>query len=826
MAKKRPIRRNLKRSREIKALPPILKLKFTDLVFFLWQLLNIIYKQTLTPTRKKQLKKVQKNWRKNLKGFDFSVPNYQNLELEFHPRKKEILQQIEEKKNYYKKVITKYMSKKKRQYKKVKKSFKKTLLVRQKSGVIFAHTQISLWRKAMANREKKYRAYKRKFNTKLKQYKKKFKKISKIIDKELIKILTPKKKRGGKSTRRKSKKSILIELKQVFTSLRFQAVISIIFSIFILGSSYFIYDFVFKDLPTTEDLLEHKPIVSTKIVDRNGVLLYNIYKDENRTLVPLDEISPYLIQATIAIEDKNFYNHIGFDLKGIIRAFIANQNGESKSIQGGSTITQQLVKNTLLSRERTIKRKIREILVAITVDGSFSKDQILEMYLNEVAFGGSTYGIEEASRRYFGKHASELSLAESAMLAGLPQAPSLYSPFGSHPERAYTRQAQVLTRMVEDNYITEEQAVQARKEVLKFKNDVIDIKAPHFVMYVRELLAEKYGDELMSHGGLIVKTSLDYNLQQESEKIIRDELESLARLRVSNGSGLITNPKTGEVLSMVGSKNYFDFEHDGQVNVSLRPRQPGSSIKPITYALALERGKTPSSIIDDSPVTYQIAGSKPYSPNNYDGRFHGKVPLRTALASSYNIPAVKLLAEVGINNMIDKAQEMGISTWDDRSRFGLSLTLGGGEIKMIDMNKVYGSFANMGYSVDINPILEVSTYDGEILYKNTCALEKVACPKKKTLDEKVAAQINSILSDNAARTPAFGPRSIIYIPEAEVAVKTGTTNSLRDNWTIGYTSDRVVSVWVGNNDNTPMSYIASGITGASPIWNDLMRLTL
>jgi len=288
----------------------------------------------------------------------------------------------------------------------------------------------------------------------------------------------------------------------------------------------------------------------------------------------------------------------------------------------------------------------------------------------------------------------------------------------------------------------------------------------------------------------------------------------------------VTNPQTGEVLAMVGSTDYYDFERDGQVNVTLRPRQPGSSIKPITYALALERGKTPATIINDSPITYHTPGTKPYSPKNYDGKFHGNVTLRRALASSYNVPAVKLLAELGVDNLINKAEKMGVTTWTDRSRFGLSLTLGGGEIKMIDMNKVYGTFANQGLSVDINPILEVTTYEGQVLYRNSCALEGKGCPQTKSLDTKVAAQITDILSDNSARTPAFGPQSILNIPGQQVAVKTGTTNNLRDNWTIGYISDRVVSVWVGNNDNQSMSYVASGITGASPIWNQIIRLTL
>lgn len=602
--------------------------------------------------------------------------------------------------------------------------------------------------------------------------------------------------------------------------------LSLLLSAALLAGAYSSYLFVFKDLPKPQELVERQQPVTTRILDRNGQVLFKIYKDENRTLIPLSQVPSYMVQATIAIEDQHFYQHHGFSLKGITRAFLANSQHESESIQGGSTITQQLVKNRLLSPEKTWRRKVREAILAILVEGTYSKDQILEMYFNEVSYGGSTYGVEEAAHRYFGKSARDLTLGESALLAGLPQAPSIYSPYGSTPELAYVRQEEVLRRMVEDGYITVDQASAARAEQLTFRPDVIDIQAPHFVMYVKKMLAEQYGEALVNEGGLEVRTTLDLNTHLQAQKIVTDELTALARLRINNGAALVTNPQTGEILAMVGSKDYFDFAHDGQVNVTLRPRQPGSSIKPITYATAFERGKNPSSTEEDAPITYFVPGSKPYAPKNYDGRYHGKVTLREALGSSYNIPAVKLLAWLGVNSVIDKAEDMGISTWQDRQRFGLSLTLGGGEVLMTDMAEVYGTFANQGYTVDLNPLLEVKNYKGETLYRNTCALDQQGCPKRKTLDERVAYQITDVLSDNLARTPAFGPQSVLTIPGQQVAVKTGTTNSLRDNWTIGYTSDRVVAVWVGNNDNTPMSYVASGITGASPIWNKIIRTQL
>ncbi len=603
-----------------------------------------------------------------------------------------------------------------------------------------------------------------------------------------------------------------------------QVVFSLVFSLTLFGGTFLFYERILKDLPMPIDLVEKKQIVTTRILDRNGKVLFKLYEDENRTLVPLSKIPLHVRQATIAIEDKDFYKHHGFSITGILRAVTSNFQG--KQIQGGSTITQQLVKLRLLSPVKTYERKIKELIISLLVEGTFTKDEILEMYFNEISYGGAIHGIEEASQKYFGKSASQLSLAEGVLLAGLPAAPSNYTPFGAHPELAYARQAEVLRRMVEDGYITKEQADAAAAETLNFKSDSIDILAPHFVMYVKELLANKYGEEMVNQGGLEVTTTLDLALQNQAQEIVTKEVTALQRLRIQNGAALVTNPQTGEILSMVGSKDYFDFEHDGQVNVTLRPRQPGSSIKPITYALALEKGKNIISQIQDTPVTYKLVGSPPYSPKNYDGKYHGNVPLKQALASSYNVPAVKLLAELGVSNLIDKAQAMGISTWQDRQRFGLSLTLGAGEVLMTDLAEVYGTFANQGTTIDLNPILEVKNKDGETLYRNTCALDGMGCAGVQSLDPNVAFLISNILSDNNARTPAFGAFSVLNIPKQQVAVKTGTTNAMRDNWTVGYTNDRVVAVWVGNNDNTPMSYVASGITGASPIWNEIMRLNL
>ncbi len=654
-----------------------------------------------------------------------------------------------------------------------------------------------------------------------------------INQKIINQLKSIKKIKGRRVTQRKPilklsrKKSHLSFIGKYFTNKQSWSkalVFSLIISVFCIFS-YAFWLFIFKDLPHPSQLAEANQMVTSKILARDGTVLFKFYETENRSLITLEELPQDLINATIAIEDKNFYQHQGFSLRGIIRATIANSQGRAIE-QGGSTITQQLVKNRLLTPEKTLKRKLREVILSIWAEFIYSKEEILEMYFNQVAYGGAVYGIEEAAQRYFGKKAQSLSLAESTLLAGLPVAPSVYSPFAGQPKMYKQRQAEVLRRMTEDGYITREQAEAAIAAPLSYQDDAFTIKAPHFVMYVKELLTEQYGSAMVYQGGLKVTTTLDWPLQQKTQQIVTDELEKLAPLKVNNGAALVTNPQTGEILAMVGGKNYFDFEHDGQVNVTLSPRQPGSSIKPLTYAIALENGQTPNTIINDSPITYQAPGSRPYSPVNYDGRFHGRVTLREALASSYNVPAVKTLAKIGVDTMLDQAKAMGIDTWEDRQRFGLSLTLGGGEVTMVDMAELYSAFANQGYNTDLNPILEVTNAQGETLYHNTCVLEGRGCPQTKTISAATAYQITDILADNRARTPAFGSRSVLHIPNQEVAVKTGTTNNLRDNWTIGYTSDRLVATWVGNNDNTPMSYVASGVTGASPIWNQIMRSLL
>jgi len=607
-------------------------------------------------------------------------------------------------------------------------------------------------------------------------------------------------------------------------SFSFKKLILFVLITFILFTfSFFL--FTLKTLPNPNQLVTRQPILTTKIYDRNGNLLYKIYRKENRTLVKLKDLPLSLIQATVAIEDAEFYSHHGFSPKGIVRAALRNLKGDK--LYGGSTITQQLVKNALLSPERTLTRKIKEIILAILVEAKFSKDEILQMYLNEVGYGGAAYGVEEAAQMYFGKSAKNLTLPEAALLAGLPASPTNFSPFGAYPGKAKERQLVVLRRMRQEGYISDEEEKKAAAEELHFASPKTDIKAPHFVMYVKDLLVQKYGERMVEEGGLEVKTTLDLEIQEFAQKTVAEEIKKLRSLKINNGAALVTKPATGEILAMVGSENYFNLQNDGNVNVTLRPRQPGSAIKPIMYSVALENGFTPATIIPDTPITYKIPGQPPYSPKNYDNRFHGNVPLRIALASSYNVPAVKVLAALGVEKMIARGQEMGITTWDQPERFGLSLTLGGGEVKMVDLAVAYGVLANMGKRVDLNPILEIKNYKGEILEKIQNPIrqlaDKIQNEKKQIIKPEVAYILTDILSDNTARAPAFGTHSWLNIPDhPSVAVKTGTTQSLRDNWTVGYTPDFLVAVWVGNNDNKPMSYVASGVTGASPIWNKIM----
>lgn len=611
------------------------------------------------------------------------------------------------------------------------------------------------------------------------------------------------------------------KIKLTLPSIKF---ISIKLKFFIFGCivtlivvlSYQGYLFV-KNLPSPYNIGKVNFPLTSHIYDRDSRLLYEIYREQNRTPIKLSQLPNYVIDATIAAEDKDFYKHKGISLFGGIVRAIKDMAIQGK-LQGGSTITQQLVKSALLTPERTITRKIKEIILAVWAERIYSKGQILEMYLNQVPYGGAAYGIEEAAKIYFDKPANDLSLEEAATLAGLPQAPSVYSPH-NNPQAANIRRNLVLKAMYEQKLIdkkTYEQTVKLPMVVVPPKTT---IKAPHFVFYLRQQLEETFGIQKVEEGGLKVLSTLDLNIQKQSEQILRDELDKIKNLNVTNGGILVTRPATGEILAMVGSVDYFSSP-SGAFNVTTALRQPGSSIKPLMYSLALEKGYTSATILDDTPVVFNIAGTESYRPVNYDGRFHGKIPLRYALANSYNVPAVRTLAVVGVPEFISQAQKMGITTWTNPNRYGLSLTLGGGEVKMTDMAVAFGTLADQGKKTDLSSWIKIEDMTGNKI--SEFSLNQVT-----VLDSGIAYIISDILADNFARQWAFGSNSSLEIPGYKVAVKTGTTNNKKDNWTIGYTPEFLVVVWVGNNDNTPMNpYLTSGITGASPIWNRMMSYLL
>ena len=590
----------------------------------------------------------------------------------------------------------------------------------------------------------------------------------------------------------------------------------------------FLFIWYGRDLPTPSKLSASNLSQSTRILDRNGVVLYDIYGDQNRTYVELSEISKYLPQATIAIEDKNFYKNEGFSITGLLRGLLIDPILRQR-VTGGSTITQQLVKNALLTSERTIPRKIKEFILAIQVDRTYSKDEILELYLNVAPYGGTNVGVETASEQYFGKKARDLNLIEAAVLAGMPQRPSYYSPYGEFPKAYVERTKDVLRRMREDGYISkalEEEAVRQLPNI-KFLPISQSIKSPHFSFYVKNLLISEFGEGLVEHGGLQVTTTLDYKLQGEAEKIVEEEVARVRNLKVSNGASVVLSPKNGEILAMVGSRDFFATESattgsatsfEGQFNVITQgQRQPGSAIKPVMYATALEEGYTAASLIMDIKTVFPNQGGKDYIPENYTKRYSGPVHMRFALGSSLNVPAVKMLAQIGIQDMLKVAYNLGISTFapttENINRFGLSLTLGGGEVIPLEMAASYTAFANGGKKMEPVAITKVVDREGKTLFENN----KNKSPRS-VLSEEVAFIISHMLFDNNARLLTFGENSLLNIGGRAISVKTGTTDDRKDNWAVGWTPSVLVLAWVGNNDNSEMGDVASGVTGATPIW--------
>ena len=618
------------------------------------------------------------------------------------------------------------------------------------------------------------------------------------------------------SSRRLKRLRGRVQKQNIYSYLLRGAVIGVI-AMFVLGLAAFA--FFSRDLPEPGKI-QRREGFSTVFTDRNDKVLFEMFEDKNRIPVVIADVPQELKDATVAVEDKSFYQHQGFSTQGIVRAvFTIAFRGR---LAGGSTLTQQLVKNVLLSQERTITRKIKELVLAVAIERRFTKDEILEMYLNEAPYGGTFWGAQSAAKGYFDKDVKELSLVESAIIAGLPQRPSVYNPITGDPGAYKGRTKDVLRRMREDDYITKEQELQALKQLekIKFEKAHLAIEAPHFVFYVRELIAQEFGEKVLDEG-IQIKTTLDADIQKQAQKIVSEEIDKIAALKATNGSVVVLDSKTGEILAMVGSYDYND-EKFGRYNTATALRQPGSAVKPITYAVALEEGYTASTVAMDVETEFPDQGDKTYKPVNYDGKFRGPIQYRFALANSINVPAVKVLASVGVKNFLQKAYDMGLKDFEptdaNLKRFGLAITLGGGETTLLDLTSAYSVFARGGTNIDPTAILEVKDHKNKVIYK-----AKKPSPRD-VLSKEVSFLISHILSDNTARSSAFGTNSYLNISGKTVAVKTGTTNDKRDNWTVGYTNEVTAGVWVGNNDNSPMNEkIASGLTGASPIWNRVMR---
>ena len=632
--------------------------------------------------------------------------------------------------------------------------------------------------------------------------------------------------------------------------------------LFLVLSVFSLFIFYAKDLPRPEKFTEKQFVQSTKIYDRQGqVLLYEIYGEEKRTLVSLNVVPEYLKQAVIATEDADFYRHFGVDFKGILRSILINFKLK-EPIYGGSTIPQQLIRSTFFSTEKTAQRKIREIVLALELDRRYSKEQILEWYLNQIPFGQNSYGAEAASQTYFGKSVQDLSLPEAATLAALIQAPSRLSPYGEHKNELLIRKNYVFERMVSEGFLTEEQLENAEKEELKFIEEPTEIKAPYFTLWVKQQIEDKYGEDFLRENGLKIYTSLDWEIQKIAEETLKEGIEKNKNYNAYNGGLVAINPKNGEILAMtVGTGDYYapsypenctagvDCLFDPKFNVAIGTkespgRQPGSAFKPFIYAAAFNKGYNASTTVTDDGTNFGVWGDKEYMPQNYDGKFRGLVTLRQGLAQSLNIPSIKVLFLAGTENVIETplttnnfigqektfveglknsigiAKEMGITTLDKPlSFYGPSIVLGGGEVKLLDITSAYGVFAAEGLKVPPVSILKIEDYRGNIIEENKKTQQRV-------LSSETARMINDILSDNEARTPMFGPRSHLYFENYKVAAKTGTTDDFRDCWTIGYTPSITVGVWIGNSNNESMIRKQPAATVAGPIFHSFLEKVL
>jgi penicillin-binding protein 1C len=582
------------------------------------------------------------------------------------------------------------------------------------------------------------------------------------------------------------------------------------------------------DMPDLSTFQDRQVSQSTKIYDRTGkIVLYDIHEDAKRTLVPLSAISPFVQKATIAIEDAEFYDHIGIKPTSIIRAILANIVSGGYA-QGGSTITQQVIKNTVLTKDKTITRKLKEWILAIKIEKVLTKDKILEVYLNETPYGGTMYGVEEASRQFFGKSATDLTLAEASYIAALPQAPSFYSPYGPNTAKLQQRQKLVLQKMLEKKFIDQSAYDAALKEKVVFRErSQQTIRAPHFVMYVRDYLINTYGEDKVLHGGLRVTTTLDFALQEKAETVARSFGPRLERdFNASNTAMVAIDPKTGDILAMVGSRDYFDQQHEGNFNVTLAKRQPGSAIKSFVYAAAWQKGYTPDTMLFDVKTEFSSecnpdgTPKKPdancYSPQDYDEVFEGPMTMKRALAQSRNIPAVKTYYLAGVRNTLNLLRDVGITSLTDIDRLGLTLVLGGGEVSLLELTSGYSVFANDGVRNEYRSVLSVQDAEGNILEQKPPHPEQV-------VDSNIARQVNDALSDEKVRLDSLN--SLITPLGRQVAIKTGTTNDYRDVWVVGYSPNLVIGAWAGKNDNSAMQRKVAGLIIA-PVWAGYMSAFL
>ena len=623
----------------------------------------------------------------------------------------------------------------------------------------------------------------------------------------------------------------------------------IIFVFAAVTLSIFVFFYYSRQLPDPNAWQDRKIIQSTKIYDREGKnLLYEIHGEEKRTVIPFNEIPQIVKEATVAAEDAEFYSHSGINIRGIIRAIWADIKGGTLA-EGGSSITQQLIKNAYLSPERTLSRKIKELILSIALERRYSKDEILNFYLNQIPYGLNSYGIEAAAQTYFNKPAKELALTEVVYLVAMPKAPSYYSPYGNHGEELKSRANHILSRMRELKYISDNDYNNALETTVNFVGQKTGITAPHFVFFIRDYLNEKYGEDFVEKGGLKVMTTINLDLQKIAETVVEDGAKHNEIYNTKNAALVAIDPKTGQILAMVGSKNYWgnpepkgcepgkNCQFEPNVNIATRLRQPGSSFKPFVYATAINNGYTPDTIIWDIPTEFNplcswdgiaepgVDQQTCYSPQNYDGRFRGPVTLKQALANSINVPSVKVLYLAGINNSINMAENLGITTLKDRSRYGLSLVLGAAEVKLLDIVSAFGVFSQEGVKRETIGILKVEDGNGRIL-------EEYKDQGQKVLSEQVAREINDILSDNNARAPVFGLHSPLLLGDRPAAAKTGTSQDpndetkAKDAWVIGYTPSLVAGVWTGNNDNTPIEKGGAGVAAAGPIWHDFMAQAL